>query len=288
MKGIILAGGAGSRLYPLTSVTSKQLLPIYDKPMIYYSLSILMLAKIRDILIITTKEDQKNFKKLLGTGKDLGIKIIYKIQKKPKGIAEAFIIAENFIKSSNVCLILGDNIFYGQNFVKLLEKAKQNKTGATLFAYHVKDPERFGVINYDNKKNIISIEEKPKKPKSNFAITGLYFYDNTVISKAKNLKPSKRNELEITEINNMYLKEKKLNVEILGRGSAWLDTGTFDTLLEASQFVQIVEKRQGLIIACLEEIALNNKWLSKKELLRKIKLYKNTKYHEYLRNFILN
>ena len=209
MKGIILAGGAGSRLYPLTRVMSKQLLPIYDKPMIYYSLSILMLAKIRDILIITTKEDQKNFKKLLGTGIDFGIKIKYKIQKKPKGIAEAFIIAENFIKNSNVCLILGDNIFYGQNLVKLLEKAKQNKTGATLFAYHVNDPERFGVINYDNKKNIINIEEKPKKPKSNFAITGLYFYDNTVISKAKSLKPSKRNELEITEINNMYLKEKK-------------------------------------------------------------------------------
>ena len=288
MKGIILAGGVGSRLYPLTRVTSKQLLPIYDKPMIYYSLSILMLAKIRDILIITTKEDQKNFKKLLGTGIDFGIKIKYKIQKKPKGIAEAFIIAENFIKNSNVCLILGDNIFYGQNLVKLLEKAKQNKTGATLFAYHVNDPERFGVINYDNKKNIISIEEKPKSPKSNFAITGLYFYDNTVISKAKSLKPSKRNELEITEINNMYLKEKKINVEILGRGSAWLDTGTFDTLIEANQFVQIVEKRQGLKIACLEEIAYNNKWLNKKDLIRKIKSYKNTKYHEYLLNLILN
>jgi len=286
MKGILLAGGIGSRLYPTTLSTSKQLLPVYDKPMIYYPLSILMLAKIKDILVITTKNDQYNFKKLLGNGKNFGINIEYKIQKKPKGIAEAFLIANNFIKNSNVCLILGDNIFYGQNLVSILQKVVKRKSGATLFAYHVNDPERFGVVDFDKKKNIISLEEKPIAPKTNFAATGLYFYDNTVLDKAKKLKPSNRNELEITDLNMMYLKEKKLKVEFLGRGSAWLDTGTHESLLEASQFVQIVEKRQGLKIACLEEIAFNNNWICKNDILKRIKIFKDTLYSEYLKNLI--
>ena len=286
MKGIILAGGIGSRLYPLTITTSKQLLPVYDKPMIYYPLSILMLAKIKDILIITSPSDLEDFKKLLGNGNDLGINICYKIQKKPKGIAESFLIGEDFIKKSNVCLILGDNIFYAQNLGSILQKISKRKNEATLFAYHVTDPQRFGVVDFDKKKIITSLEEKPSKPKTNFAVTGLYFYDNTVIKKAKKLKPSKRGELEITDLNKMYLKEKKLKVEFLSRGSACLDTGTHESLLEASQFVQIVENRQGLKIACLEEIAYNNKWITKKDILKKIKSLNNSIYGNYLSHLV--
>lgn len=261
MKGIILAGGSGTRLYPLTKAISKQLLPIYDKPMIYYPLSVLMLAGIQEILLITTRRDVQLFKDSLGNGSQWGISIQYAVQEEPRGLADAFIIGEEFIGKDSVCLILGDNIFFGQGFTPLLKQAVNLKEGALVFGYQVKDPSRFGVVEFDSEKKVVSIEEKPEKPKSNYAVTGLYFYDNSVISIAKDVKPSNRGELEITDINKEYLKRKKLKVQLLGRGFAWLDTGTFESLLEAGQFVETVQKRQGYMIACLEEIALNNGWI---------------------------
>ena len=281
-KGIILAGGSGTRLYPITKGVSKQLLPIYDKPMIYYPLSVLMLAGIREVLIISTPDDIDGFKRLLGDGQELGIDISYAVQPSPDGLAQAFIIGEAFIGDSNVCLVLGDNIFYGQGFTPLLRQAVNRQKGATVFGYQVKDPERFGVVAFDENKRAISIEEKPVKPKSNYAVTGLYFYDNDVIEIAKKVKPSDRGEVEITTVNQMYMERGDLNVELLGRGFAWLDTGTHESLLEAAQFVETIEKRQGYKVACLEEIALNNGWLTKQKVAEIGQSMSKNAYGQYL------
>ncbi|HDR2352270.1 TPA: glucose-1-phosphate thymidylyltransferase RfbA [Enterobacter asburiae] len=282
MKGIILAGGSGTRLYPITKGVSKQLLPVYDKPMIYYPLSVLMLAGIKDIMIITTPEDNESFKRLLGDGSDFGVNLSYSVQPKPEGLAQAFIIAEDFIGDDSVCLVLGDNIFFGQSFSKKLREAAENKDGATVFGYQVMNPKSFGVVEFDSNNNVISIEEKPKVPKSNWAVTGLYFYDNEVISIAKGITPSERGELEITSINQKYLKKGKLKVELLGRGFAWLDTGTHESLIEAGNFVETVQKRQGMMIACLEEIGWRNGWISTETLENRAKEQSKNDYGSYL------
>ena len=281
-KGIVLAGGSGTRLHPVTKGVSKHLLPVYDKPLIYYPISVLMLAGIREIMIISSPEDISGYRRLLGDGSDFGIEIEYAIQPKPDGLAQAFLIGENFIGNSNVTLVLGDNIFFGHNFSQNLKAASTKKSGASIFGFHVKDPERFGVVDFDNNGKVISIEEKPKNPRSNFAVTGLYFYDNNVIEIAKSIKPSSRGELEITDINIAYQNNGNLSVEILGRGFAWLDTGTHDSLVEAGQFVQTVEHRQGLKIACLEEIAFNQGWITIDRLLKQAESLKKTSYGEYL------
>lgn len=286
MKGIILAGGSGTRLYPLTKSISKQIMPIYDKPMIYYPLSVLMLANIREILIISTERDLPVFRELLGDGSDFGVRLEYKIQEKPNGLAEAFLIGEEFVGDDNVALILGDNIFFGSGFSGLLEEAGKITEGAVIFGYPVKDPTSYGVVEFDQNGKAISLEEKPKVPKSNFAIPGLYFYDNTVVEKAKNVKPSSRGELEITTINEMYLNEKNLNVKILGRGIAWLDTGTHEALLEAANFVEAIQKRQGFYIACIEEIAYKKGWIDNKKIEELAETLQKTEYGKYLKELI--
>ncbi|HHT9133372.1 MAG TPA: glucose-1-phosphate thymidylyltransferase RfbA [Candidatus Avalokitesvara rifleensis] len=285
MKGIILAGGSGTRLYPITMAVCKQLLPVYDKPMIYYPLSVLMLAGIRDILIISTPHDLPRFKDIFGSGSHLGLNFAYKEQPHPNGIAEAFIIGERFIGTNDVCLILGDNTFYGQGFVEMLKKSVHDvKTngGATIFGYYVNDPERYGVVEFDDDRNVLSLEEKPKNPKSHYAVTGLYFYDNKVVKIAKSIKPSERNELEITEVNKEYFKNGKIRVELLGRGFAWLDTGTHESLLEAGEFIATIEKRQGLKVACIEEIAYRLGYIDKDQLLGLAKPFKKNGYGQYL------
>jgi len=285
MKGIILAGGSGTRLYPITKGTSKQLLAVYDKPMIYYPLSVLMLAGIKEILIISTPQDLPNFKKLLGNGASLGLEFSYKEQPSPDGLAQAFILGEEFIGDDDVCLILGDNIFYGAGIEKLLSKAVKNvseEQNATIFGYYVHEPQRYGVAEFDINKNVVSIEEKPKKPKSNYAVVGLYFYPNSVVKIAKEIKPSERGELEITTVNQTYLEKGNLKMKLMGRGYAWLDTGTQDSLLEASNFIQTIEKRQGLKIACIEEIAFENGFITKEQLIALAQEYKNNEYGEYL------
>ena len=282
MKGIILAGGSGTRLYPITRGVSKQLLPVYDKPMVYYPLSVLMLAGIRDILIITTPEDNAAFRRLLGDGSDFGIRLQYAVQPSPDGLAQAFIIGEEFIGSDNVCLVLGDNIFYGQSFTQTLREAAARQHGATVFAYQVKDPERFGVVEFDADFKALSIEEKPQKPKSDWAVTGLYFYDNRVSAFAKQVKPSARGELEITTLNEMYLQDGSLNVQLLGRGFAWLDTGTHESLHDAAAFVKTVQSLQNLQVACLEEIALHNGWLSAEQVRSLAEPMKKNEYGQYL------
>lgn len=284
MKGIILAGGSGTRLYPLTEVTSKQLLPVYDKPMIFYPLSVLMLAGIKEILIISTPRDLPNFERLFGDGREYGISLSYKIQEAPNGLAEAFLIGEDFIGDDSVCMVLGDNIFYGNGLSKHLQTAVLNaEKGATIFGYYVDDPERFGIVEFDEEGRVVSIEEKPEHPKSNYCVTGLYFYDNKVVEYAKRLQPSKRGELEITDLNRLYLEERRLNVITLGRGFAWLDTGTIDALSEATEFVKVIEKRQGIMISAIEEIAYVKGWISRNELLKSAEKYGKSPYGEHLR-----
>lgn len=286
MKGIILAGGNGSRLYPITKGISKQLLPIYDKPMIYYPLSVLMLAGIREVLIISNPEYIENFHCLLGDGSQLGMNLEYKIQDKPKGLADAFIVGEDFIGDDSVCLILGDNVFYGQGFSPRLYNASNITDGAVIFGYYVNNPKEFGVVEFDNDGNVISLEEKPEKPKSNYAVPGLYFYDNSVIKKARELKPSNRGELEITDLNRIYLEEKKLKIELLGRGFAWLDTGTYDGLANATNFVKTIQQRTGLYVACIEEIAYKNKWITKDQLIKIGEQLQKNEYGRYLLSLI--
>ncbi len=283
MKGIILAGGSGTRLYPLTMVTSKQLLPVYDKPMIYYPLSTLMLAGIKDILIISTPTDLPNFERLLGDGSNFGINLSYKVQPSPDGLAQAFLLGEEFIGNDSCAMVLGDNIFYGSGFSKILKNAANKEKGATVFGYYVEDPERFGIVEFDKDGRAVSLEEKPQNPKSNYAVTGLYFYDKTVVEKAKKVKPSARGELEITDLNKMYLEEGTLDVKTLGRGFAWLDTGTVDALNEAAEFVKVIEGRQGIMISAVEEIAYKNGWITKEKLLESAKLYGKSAYGQHLK-----